>query len=95
MEAQVQSLCEASDQPVTFRVTPEEIGDLFPSTSVVSLILPEARRDCVRGTFCQQSLFFQTKEAATPWMAQHPEAVLLPVEEAARLGQLVALNWMQ
>jgi len=47
----------------------------------------------VRGTFCQQSLFFQTEEAASPWMALHPEAVLLSVEEAAALGQIVARMW--
>ncbi len=57
--AQVQSVCEASGQPVTFVATPEGIADLLPATSVLSLILPAERCDCVRGTFCQQSLFFQ------------------------------------
>ncbi|GLV55937.1 hypothetical protein KDH_27810 [Dictyobacter sp. S3.2.2.5] len=40
--------------------------------------------------FCEQSLFFQSEEAASPWMALHPDAVLLSVEEAARLGYMVA-----
>jgi len=52
------------------------ITDLFPATSVLSLILPAERCDCVRGTFCQQSLFFRSEEAASRWMALHPEAVL-------------------
>jgi alkylmercury lyase len=93
VEAHVQSECSTSGQPITFVATPEGIADLFPATSVLSLILPAERCDCVRGTFCEQSLFFQTEEAATPWMALHPEAVLLSVEEAAALGQIIARIW--
>ena len=91
--AQVQSECSASGQPVTFVATPQGIADLLPATSVLSLILPAERCDCVRGTFCQQSLFFRSEEAASPWTALHPEAVLLSVEEAAALGQITALMW--
>jgi alkylmercury lyase len=93
VEAQVQSVCETSGQPIAFVATPEGIVDLLPPTSVMSLILPDARCDCVRGTFCEQSLFFQTKEAASFWMALHPNAVLLSVEEAAVLGRMVANLW--
>ncbi len=93
VEAQVQSVCEASGQPITFVATPEGIADLLPATSVLSLILPAERCDCVRGTFCQQSLFFQSEEAASPWLALHPEAVLLSLEEAAIVGQTVARMW--
>ncbi len=93
VEAHVQSECSASGQPITFVATPEGIADLLPATSVLSLILPDARCDCVRGTFCQQSLFFQTEEVASPWMALHPEAVLLSIEEAAALGHIVARMW--
>src|SRR5260370_5193792 len=93
VEAHVQSVCEASGQPITFVATPEGIADLLPATTVLSLILPTERCDCVRGTFCQQSLFFQTEEAASPWVALHPEAVLLSVDAAASLGQIVARMW--
>lgn len=85
---QVQSVCAASGLPIRFRAKPEGIEGLTPTTAVLSLILPAARCDCVRGTFCQQSLFFQSEEAASLWMALHPEAVLLSVEKAATLGQL-------
>lgn len=90
VEAQVQSKCAASSELITFRAGPEGIEELTPTTSVLSLILPAGRIDCVRGTFCQQSLFFQSEEAASLWMALHPEAVLLSVEEAAAVGKLVA-----
>lgn len=94
LEARVQSACGASGQLITFVATRSAgIADLLPATSVLSLILPTERCDCVRGTFCEQSLFFHSEEAASPWMALHPGAVLLSVEEAARLGHMVAQMW--
>lgn len=93
LEARVQSVCSASGQPITFTAIPTGIADLVPATSVLSLILPAARCDCVRSTFCQHSLFFQTEAAAAPWLALHPEAVLLSIEEAAALGHLTASRW--
>jgi alkylmercury lyase len=84
LEAQVQSVCSVSGQPITFVATPQGITDLLPTTSVLSLILPAERCDCVRGTFCRQSLFFQSEEAARAFLALHPEAMLLSVEEAAQ-----------
>jgi alkylmercury lyase len=93
VEAYIQSECAASGEPITFRAKPSGIEELIPTTSVLSLILPTTRCDCVRGTFCQQSLFFQSEEAASLWMALHPEAVLLSVEEAAALGHITASMW--
>lgn len=90
VEADVQSVCSASGQPISFVVTPEGIRNAFPMTSVVSLIVPDARGDCVRTTFCQQSLFFQSGQAAVPWLTVHPEAVLLSLEAAAAVGKVVA-----
>lgn len=91
--AQVQSKCTASGRPITFVATAEGIAHLTPSTGVLSLIPPAQRCDCVRETFCQQSHFFLSKEAAAPWLAQHPNAVLLSVEEAAAVGRIVASMW--
>lgn len=93
LEAQVQSVCAASGQPISFRVGPGGIEELIPTTSALSLILPAERGDCVRGTFCRQSLFFASKQVAASWTASHPEAVLLSVKEATTLGHLTAELW--
>ncbi len=91
VEAQVQSTCPVTGQPITFVATPEGIiKDLFQASSVMSLIMPAERRDCTRATFCQQSLLFQSEQAASTFLADHPEAILLSVEEAAYVGRLVA-----
>ena len=90
VRAQVQSKCSASGHPITFVATPEGIEELTPTTNVLSLILPAERYDCVRGTFCLQSLFFESEQAASAWLASHPEAISLSLEEAAFVGQAVA-----
>src|SRR5215470_8631037 len=91
VEAQVQSTCPVSGQPITFVATPEgAVLDLLPAGSVMSLIVPAERSDCTRATFCQHSLFFQSEQTASTFLADHPGALLLSVEEAAHLGWLVA-----
>ena len=91
VEAQVQSTCPVTGQPITFVATSEgTVQDLFPIGSVMSLIVPANRGDCTRATFCQQSLLFQSEQAAATFLADHPETLILSVEEAAYLGRLVA-----
>jgi len=91
IEAQVQSTCPDTGQPITFVATPEgTVLDLLPTSSVMSLIVPAERGDCTRATFCQQSLFFQSEQAAATFLADHPDVLLLSVEEAAYVGRLVA-----
>jgi len=90
-EAQVQSSCAQTGQRITFVATPEGgVKDLTPAGSVMSLILPAERSECVRDTFCYQSLFFQSEQAASTFLITHPEAILLSVEEAALVGRWVA-----
>jgi alkylmercury lyase len=89
--AQVQSSCTQTGHPITFVATPEGVvKDLTPAGSVMSLILPAERSECVRETFCSQSLFFRSEQSASPFLAGHPEAILLSVEEAALVGSWVA-----
>jgi alkylmercury lyase len=89
--AQVQSSCAQTGHPIAFVATPEGVvKNLTPAGSAMSLILPAGRSECVRETFCSQSLFFQSEQAASPFLAAHPEAILLSVEEAALVGSWVA-----
>ncbi len=91
VEAQVQSTCPVTGQPITFVATPEgTVLDLLPTRGVMSLIVPAQRGDCSRATFCQQSLFFQSEQAAATFLADYPDVLLLSVEEAAYVGRLVA-----
>lgn len=89
--AQVQSVCPVTGHPIKFVATSEgNVQDLHPASSVLSLIIPAQRRDCVRATFCQHSLFFESEQAASIWLTAHPEAVVLSIEDAAAVGKMVA-----
>ena len=93
--AQVHSTCPVTGEPIRFTVTPEGvIKDLTPASAVMSLVVPEhgcgsSEGASVRTSFCEQSLFFQSEQAASSWLAAHPAAILLSMEEAAKLGRLV------
>jgi len=90
-EAQVQSTCPVTGRPISFVATPEgTIKNLIPANGVMSLIIPAERRDCVRASFCERSLFFWSEQAASTFLTAHPEAVLLSIEEAAYVGKRVA-----
>ena len=89
--AHVQSTYPVTGQPITFVATPGGVAkELTPESAVLSLIIPAERSDCVRDTFCEQSLFFQSEQAASIWLSTHPDALILSVEEAALVGKLVA-----
>lgn len=93
-ESHIQSICAASELPISFRVTSEGIHNLNPTTAMLSLILPASRGDCVRETFCQHSHFFQSEQYALAWLSDHPEAVLLSIADAAAVGKVVAESYL-
>src|SRR5260370_24921086 len=63
--------------------------DLLPAGSAMSLIAPAERGDCTRATFCQQSLVFQAAQAASTFLADHPEAFILSVDDAPSVRRLL------
>jgi alkylmercury lyase len=90
-EARVQSACSASGHPITFVAMPEGVvRELTPPSAILSLIIPTERSDCVRATFCAQSLFFESGQAASSFLSTHPDALILSIEEAAFVGSVVA-----
>ena len=90
-EVRVQSTCPVTSHPITFVATPAGVVmDLIPPSSVMSLIIPAERSECTRTAFCERSLFFESEQIASTWLAAHPEAVLLSLEEAAYVGKRVA-----
>jgi alkylmercury lyase len=80
------SPCHTTAAPVRLTVTPTGVTELGPPEAVVSLVTPEAP-DSVRSAFCHQVHFFASRDAAAPWLAEHPEAVVLAVHEGYQLAQ--------
>jgi alkylmercury lyase len=91
LTAQVTSRCPMTGRMICLTVTPEQVLELDPPDAVVSLNMPEASACCgnVREDVCQHGHFFASRKAAVPWLATHPHAVILSVEEAYEVGKLV------
>jgi alkylmercury lyase len=84
--ARVVSSCHATGAQVRLTVTPTGVTELDPPDAVVSLVTPDAPAS-VRSAFCHQVHFFATRDAAAPWLAEHPEAVVVGVQEGFQLAQ--------
>jgi alkylmercury lyase len=87
--ASIESPCRGTGEPVHIEVTPSGIEAVEPPSAVVSIV---AARDLAnfRSVGCHNAHFFSSTEAASCWLERHPEATILHVEDAFRLGQLIA-----
>ncbi len=43
----------------------------------------------LRGTFCHHSQFFSSQDAAVTWQTTHPDALVLGLQEAYQVAQLI------
>jgi len=87
--ASIESPCRGTGEPVHIEMTPAGIDRVEPPSAVVSIV---AARDLAtfRRVSCTNTHFFSSPEAASRWLEKHPEATILPAEEAFRLGRLIA-----
>lgn len=86
--AQIESVSPSSGQPIRLTAEPHRVADLKPATAMVSLVNPEDMSS-IRSSFCNQVHFFTSPEDAAPWLADHPEAEVLPVADAHQIGLLL------
>lgn len=85
--ASVESPCYATGAPVRVSVDPEAgITSVEPPTAVVSVVARSAAPS-IRESFCNHVHFFASKEAARPWLADHPGAQIVPVADAEDLSR--------
>jgi alkylmercury lyase len=87
--ANIESPCRATGELVHIEVTPTGIEAVKPPSAVVSIVAARDPAD-FRSISCNNSHFFSSPEAASRWLERHPEATILPAEEAFRLGRLIA-----
>jgi alkylmercury lyase len=87
--ASIESPCRGTGDPVHIEVTPAGIETVEPPSAVVSII---AACDLAnfRRVSCNNTHFFSSPEATSRWLEKHPEATILPVQDAFRLGRLIA-----
>lgn len=87
--ARIESAYKSTGTPVRVRVDSTGVTSVEPATAVVSLVNPEDMRS-VRSSFCNQVHFFASPEEAGPWLENHPDGTVVPVQEAYRLASTMA-----
>lgn len=89
--ATIKSPCQATGQLVTATITPDGIETIDPPSAVVSIVNPTAIND-IRVSFCDQVHFFASATAASEWLTQRPDTIVLPANEAFQIGRQFAQN---
>jgi alkylmercury lyase len=85
--------CPATGTPITVDITPEGVERIDPPTAVVAVVELDADLtlglDRIDADVCAQQPFFASAQAASRWLADHPQGRLIPVRsfhaEARRL----------
>ena len=92
--ARVASTCPVTGANIQLIVNPDGgVDSLEPASAVVSIVLPKSSTSSccdVRGSFCNQVHFFSSAEASAAWLIDHQGAIILSVNEACQLGQMLA-----
>src|SRR5260221_1918740 len=86
--AQIVSQCPVTGAKIEILLTPDRLESLSPASAVVSIVrdgsifarLQEA--GCIRQGGCTNQFFFASQQVAAPWASEHPDFIVLPVEEA-------------
>lgn len=86
--AHVTSTDPVSGAVVTLTVTPEGVRDLSPAGAVLSMLEPRAEMiEDIRGRLCRYIHLFADPDAGAAWTRQHPDTLLLSVDDGFELGR--------
>jgi alkylmercury lyase len=88
-----EATCPATGTPITVDITPEGVERIDPPSAVVAMVDLDADLtlglDRIDAGVCAQQPFFASAQAASRWLADHPQGRLIPVRsfhaEARRL----------
>lgn len=91
----VESVSPVSGDAIRIMVDPTVgVTIVEPATAVVSLVNPE-QITSIRSTFCNQVHFFTSTEDAADWVAERPDAEIVPVAEAYRIGANLTTGFLE
>ncbi len=88
-EAEIRSHCPVTGDRIRIRVEPDNFEVLESPEAVMSFVTPEAAhdRENILLHLCEFVHFFSSLPAAEIWLANHPGALILSLDEAFQLGR--------
>ena len=94
-EGVAESTCAATGRPIRVELYPHGVRRVDPPEAVVSEVRPQNGVVDVRAEVCGLGHFFSSREAASEWLAAHPEGQVNSVEEDFVLHRSVIeeLGW--
>jgi alkylmercury lyase len=84
----VESSCRATRTAIRIHVEPDRVVSVEPADAVVSIVAVSDSH-AIRSSFCDHVHFFANAGAATDWLAEHPDATVVPVADAQQVGRPV------
>jgi alkylmercury lyase len=94
--ARVRSRCPVTGATVRLTVEPGAVGESDPEALRVSFPRPGAASTAdITGSFCCHVHFLAGPEAAERWLADHPGAVVLTLDDAHELGRLATRPFLR
>ncbi len=86
--AHIVSTCPVTGTGIQLTVKEDHIEDLSPASTTFSIVkdggmlgkLKEA--DCIRQGSCDHQFFFTSQQVVAPWVCEHADFMVFPVEEA-------------
>jgi alkylmercury lyase len=87
--AVIESPDPISGDKIRLIATPAGVKDLEPNTAVVSHVSAAQGLEDVRARICNVTHFFTSVETASQYVPQHPELVIVPVNEVFQVWNQV------
>lgn len=85
--ARIESKDPVSGEPIRLTVTPHGVTDLEPTSTRMSMLIPEGPFDHdVVQSFCHFVHFFAAEDSGQRWVADHPGTFLLSIDEAVEVA---------
>ncbi|MGH2891716.1 MAG: organomercurial lyase MerB [Solirubrobacteraceae bacterium] len=92
--ARVQSPCFTTGTIVSVEVAPDGVSAVDPAGAVISIVSPKIELSDFRQRLCGEQHFFSSAHAAAGWLAERPDATVVPVGDAFSLTRSVAAQWL-
>lgn len=83
--AEVQSSDPVSGEKIHLTIPPDDLPSYQPSGTVLSIVLTGGERAGPQSPLCSQMHFFASRETAELWVRDHPDAMIMTVEEVYQL----------
>lgn len=83
--AEVASIDPITGQEIYLTIPSDSVPAYHPAEAVLSIVLSSGDRCGPQSPLCQQMRFFASRESATIWVREHPNATIMSVEEVYQL----------